>query len=117
MLFDIKGASSWDAHLNNIHTTGYLTANQVQNLGVSVLTDTVPIDQPWNVPFLINREFRDHLKLTLPYIDLYNDFLTAIAIGGEEAIEILVQCDQNVIDDVIAEAAEDLTRARNCVSN
>lgn len=74
----------------------------------------MPIHEAWNVPFLINRQFRDVLKATLPYMDLYNQFLDDIAVGGEEAIAILTRCDRNVVDEFQVEADRELTLSRIC---
>lgn len=103
--------------MNNIHSTGHLTSNQVQNLGVSVLSEVDAFDGRWEIPNMINREFREILKATLPYLNLYSNFLNDVAAGGEEGIIRVTECDRELIESFTLEAARDLRSANNCIVN
>lgn len=103
--------------MNDIHSTGHLTSNQVQNLGVAELSETSDFtNSNWDVSRQINRRFRIILGATLPYLNRYQEFLDAVAVGSEEAIILLTECDRQTAEDFTFEAEEDLSRARNCIS-
>lgn len=102
--------------MNDIHSTGHLTSNQVQNLGVAVLSETRIFDGRDSFPTLINRRFRILLSQTQPYQQRYLNFLDDVAANSEDAIQRLTQCDRYLMEDFEYEAREDLSRARNCIS-
>lgn len=102
--------------MGEITDTGHLTSNQVQNLGVAVLSENQIFDGRDSFPALINRRFRILLSQTLPYLQRYETFLGDIAENSEDAIQRLTQCDRYLMEDFEYEAREDLSRARNCVS-
>lgn len=106
--------TGWNGFLNNIHETGQLTGNQVQNLGAKVLTDTDIFEGRNNYPQLINREFRQLLGRALPYRERFDGFLDDISRSATDVIRILADCDRALEVDFTNVIEEDLIRARNC---
>lgn len=114
--FTVLGFNAWNRFLNEIHSTGHLTSNQVQNSGVAVLSETLIFDESISLPASINRRFRILLSQTQPYQQRYLSFLEDVAANSEDAIQRLTQCDRYLSEDFEYEAREDLARAQNCVS-
>jgi hypothetical protein len=106
--------NGWDGFLNNIHSTGHLTSNQVQNQGMAVLADIDSYVSQWEIPGMINRQFRILLAETLPYFTRFSEFLRVINEQGEEGVNTISQCDREAVEDFAVEAEQDLERARSC---
>jgi hypothetical protein len=81
---------------------------------MAVLADIDSYVSQWEIPGMINRQFRILLAETLPYFNRYSDFLQTIAEQGEEAIIILSQCDREVVEAFTLEAENDLKRGQSC---
>lgn len=105
---------SYHLLIKGIHQTGHLSSNQVQNAGVAELSVTEIFTGDWDVPRLINRRFREILRVTTPYMELYENFLQDIAEGREDVLRRLIECDSNVIVDLLEESTIDVGRARAC---
>lgn len=116
----IRGANgmlnAWDGFLLGVHVTGQVTANQVQNLANKVLSETEVFEVRSGYGFLINREFRELLKVARSYRDTFDNFLRAISENQEEVIQILAECDRELERDLAIEIEEDLALAVNCVA-
>lgn len=82
---------------------------------MAVLAEVESYISQWEIPRLINRRFRVVLGETLPYLNRFSDFLQVIAEQGQEAIQILIQCDREVAEAFATDAAQDLERARSCL--
>lgn len=108
--------NGWNRFLNEIHSTGQVTANQVQNLGIKVLAETEIFDDRESFPRLINREFRDLLAQARPYRDRFDGFLNSISLTVTGVIEFFVDCDREIAEDLTVEIREDLALANNCVA-
>jgi hypothetical protein len=107
--------SEKDDVINALHALGMETANQVQNLGVKVLSETAIFDGRNSFPELINRELRELLKRALPYRNRFDDFVSSISQEVLETIRELISCDEILEEDFAREVELDITRARNCV--
>ena len=114
--FLFSGFIGWNNFLNSIHSTGHLSTNQVQNAGISVLSEIETFFGPWDVPRAINNRFRRILVVTQPYLNLYTEFLEAISEGREDAILQLTECDRDLIYELTYASSDDVTRALNCVA-
>lgn len=108
--------TAWDGFLLGVHVTGQLSANQGQNLGNKVLTETHVFDATNSYAFLINRELRDLLGLTLSYRNTFESFLQAISNNRDSVIQTLAECDRVLEEDLANEIAQDLASARNCLA-
>lgn len=106
--------NGWDGFLLNVHVTGQVSANQVANLGLMVLSDTDVFESMEQYQFLINTQFRYLLRRIRPYRDTFDGFLEAISNTQEEVIRILADCDRALEEDLETEINEDLSLARNC---
>lgn len=92
-----------------------MTSNQVQNSGVAVLSETTIFDGRDSFSELIDRKFRDITFRTLPYEETYQKFFSDIENNTDDAIQRMIQCDTNLVEDFEYEAREDLDRAKLCV--
>lgn len=127
--------SAWNRFLNNIHSDGQETSNQVrqiwstlfakliqwksrqvQNLGNKVLSEAASFDGREDFPTLINFEFRDLLANTRQYSDRFEGFLADIQRTIEGVIQTLLNCDRAVENNFEIEIANELRRAQVCVS-
>lgn len=108
--------NGWNRFLNQLHATTQISSNQVQNLGIKVLSETEIFDGRNSFPTLINREFRIHLSEVQPYRNRFDNFLNAVSITSEEVIQILSDCDREVEEDLDVEIRLDLILANNCAA-
>lgn len=106
---------NWNDFINGLHVTAQLTGNQVQNLGVSVLSEIAIFDGRNSLPAIINRELRLLLKGFLSYRERFEAFLEQVSTEVLETIRELIVCDEVLEEDFIREVEIDLARARNCV--
>lgn len=106
--------TAWNRFLLDIHATGQLSANQVQNIGNKILSETDIFDGRENYLRNINREYRMLLGLVLPYRSRFDGFLADISRTATEVIGLLADCDRELEEDFALETENDLTRARNC---
>jgi hypothetical protein len=91
------------------------TGNQVQNLGVKVLSETAIFDGRNSLPMLVNAELRDLLKRFLPYRARFDDFLNNLSRDIVDTIRELIACDEVLEEEFAREVEVDTQRARNCV--
>jgi hypothetical protein len=91
------------------------TGNQVQNLGMKVLSETAIFDGRNSFPALINRELRELLRRALPYRLRFDDFVDNISQDVRETIRELIACDETLEEEFAREVDADMQRARNCV--
>lgn len=101
--------------LNGIHATGHLTANQVQNQGVSILADSDNFVGNENFPAMINRQLRITLARSMPYFDQFTDFLRSVEEGSTAEVERLIECDRTLVNNFRYDANLDYARARRCL--
>lgn len=101
--------------MNDLHATGQVTGNQVQNLGLKVLAETEVFDGRDDLPALINREFRILLKHFLSYRERFDGFLDEISSDVLDTIRDLVSCDVVLEEEFTQEVNRDLARGRACV--
>ena len=106
---------SWNLYINSLHATAQLTANQVQNLGLNVLSQTEVFDGRDNLPNLINTQYRELLKRYLSYRERFDGFLENISSDVLDTIAELVNCDEVLEEQFRQEVTRDLARARGCV--
>ncbi|CRK96220.1 CLUMA_CG009647, isoform A [Clunio marinus] len=106
----------WNEFLNNLHAIGQVAGNQVQNLGVKVLSETEIFDGRNQFPVMINRELRILLKVFLSYRDLFDGFLDEISEDYLNTIRDLIECDQVLEREFEAEIEVELNRAQNCAA-
>jgi hypothetical protein len=92
-----------------------LTGNQVQNLGLKVLSETAIFDGRNSLPQLVNNELRDLLRRALPYRRRFDDFVERISTNVRETIRELIACDETLEEEFAREVDLDVARARNCV--
>lgn len=107
--------NEWNVFINGLHTTAQLSGNQIQNLGIKVLSETSIFDGRNSLPALINREFRILLKSFLSYRERFDGFLEQVSTEIIETIRELISCDEVLEEDFAREVEVDLARARNCV--
>lgn len=108
--------TDWNKELNEIHITGQSTGNQVQNLGLKVLSETQIFDGRNSLPSSINLELRELLGRALPYRTQFNDFTRNIYDNQLNTILGLVNCDKAVEADFESAIQLDLVRARRCAA-
>lgn len=101
--------------MNDLHATGQVTGNQVQNSGLKVLSETEIFDGRDDFPLLINREFRLLLARALPYRTRFEGFLQEISADVLDTIRDLISCDEVLEEDFANEVAQDMARGRACV--
>lgn len=106
--------AEWNGFLNGLHATGQVTGNQVQNLGLKVLSETEIFDGRNSLPNLVNREFRMLLKHFLSYRDRFDGFLEEVSTDVLDTIRDLISCDEVLERDFEREVTNDLARARAC---
>ena len=115
-----KLLTGWNQHLNSLHAQfGQFTGNQVQNLGVKVLTENQIFDNHDSISTLINKinlELRNLLKHALNYKIQFDSFTRDIYDNQLITIVDLVNCDKEVEQDFVQEMASDLERARRCAA-
>lgn len=92
--FFISGFSAWNNFLLDIHTRSQLTSNQVQNSGVTVLSETTIFDGLDSFPDMIDNRFHDITFRILPYEETYKQFFDDIESNSPDAIQRLTQCDR-----------------------
>jgi hypothetical protein len=105
----------WNEEINNLHTIGMLTGNQVQNLGMKVLAETAIFDGRNSLPQLVNNELRDLLRRALPYRLRFDTFVQRISTTVLETIRELIACDETLEEDFAREVELDVARARSCI--
>jgi hypothetical protein len=108
----IKG---WNEFLNDLHALGQVTGNQVQNLGLKVLSETEIFDGRNSFPDMINREFRILLTRARPYRERFDGFLEEVSREVLDTIRDLISCDDDLEADFQREVTADLARGRGCV--
>lgn len=86
----------------------------MQNAGVAELAVTEVFEGEWEVPQRINDRFREILRQTFPYLNEFEAFLQSVNESREDALLQLIECDNNVIEAILAESNEDVTRAFEC---
>ena len=91
------------------------TGNQVQNLGLKVLSETEIFDSRDSLPNLINRELRVLLARALPYRIRFDEFVDGISREVLDTIRELIACDEVLEEDFAREVEADMARGRNCV--
>lgn len=106
---------SWNEFLDGLHATGQVTANQVQNLGIKVLSETAIFDGTNSFGALINREFRLLLKSWLSYRERFDGFLDEVSGDFLDTIRTLISCDEDLETEFKQEIDRDLARGRGCV--
>lgn len=106
--------AEWNGFLNNLHATGQVTGNQVQNLGLKVLSETEIFDGQDSLPDQVNREFRELLKGFLAYRERFDGFLDEISADVLDTIRELVSCDVVLEEEFEREVTNDLARGRAC---
>lgn len=106
---------NWNEVINDLHATGMRTGNQVQNLGMKVLSETSIFDGRNSLPQLVNNELRELLGRALPYRLRFDDFVEGISRDVLDTIRELVTCDVVLEEEFAREVEVDLARARNCV--
>jgi len=105
---------TWNEFINDLHTTGQFTGNQVQNLGVKTLSDTEEFTGRNDFSEDINREFRIVLQHFLAYRDRFDGFLDEISLDVLDTIRILVECDEVLEADFEVQAQGDLAQGVIC---
>lgn len=101
--------------INGLHATGQVSVNQVQNLILSVLSETEIFDGTNDFPRDISRAYRELLtRAILPYRERFDDFLEDISTEILDTIAGLISCDVDLEADFQREVDTDLARARNC---
>lgn len=105
----------WNENINALHVIGMETGNQVQNLGVKVLSETEIFDSRNSLPALVNRELRMLLARALPYRTRFDNFVDGISRDVLDTIRELIACDEVLEEDFAREVESDVQRARNCV--
>lgn len=108
--------TSWNKELNTLHATGQLTGNQVQNLGLKVLSETTIFDGRNSLPALINIELRNLLGRALPYKVQFDEFTQNIYDNQLETIVELVNCDREIENEFERAIELDLILARRCAA-
>jgi len=106
--------AEWNGFLNNLHATGQLTGNQVQNLGLKVLAETEVFDTRDNLGTSVNREFRILLKTFLAYRERFDGFLEEISTDVLDTITELITCDVDLEAEFQIEVDTDLQRGQAC---
>lgn len=106
----------YNEFLNDLHATGQITGNQVQNLGLSVLSQVEVFDGRQDLPRMINREFRMLLTRARPYRDRFDGFLDEISQDILITIRDLISCDDRLEEDFNREVTTDLARGRACAA-
>lgn len=101
--------------MNDLHALGQVTGNQVQNLGLKVLSETEIFDGRNSLPDMINREFRILLTRARPYRQRFDDFLDEVSTEVLDTIRDLISCDVDLEADFEREVTADLQRGRGCV--
>jgi hypothetical protein len=105
----------WNEEINDLHSLGMVTGNQVQNLGLKVLSETAIFDGRNSLPQLVNNELRDLLRRALPYRRRFDAFVQRISTNVRETIRELIACDETLEEEFAREVETDTARARNCV--
>jgi hypothetical protein len=101
--------------INDLHATAQVSGNQVQNVGISTLSDMEIIDDDSNLGTAINRNFRILLKIYLAYRERFDGMLDNLSEDYLETIRELVSCDRDVESEFEREVERDMARARGCV--
>lgn len=111
-----KILTDWNKYLHSLHVDAQRTSNQVQNLGVKVLSELrsgSPRD-PFFIP--INVELRNLLQRVFPYKIEFDNFTQEVYDRQLETIVTLVECDNRVNEEFAREMELDLLRARRCAA-
>ena len=115
-----KRLTQWNHYLNSLHAQfGKFPGNQVQNLGVKVLTETQIFDDHDSVSTMINQinvELRNLLKHALHQKIQFDSFTRNIYDSQLATIVELVDCDKKVEQNFVQEMALDLERATRCAA-
>lgn len=104
----------WNVFLNSLHATGQVTGNQVQNLGLKVLAETLIFDGRDELDATVNREFRLLLKSFLAYREQFEGFLGDVSAEVLETVADLISCDGDLETEFEREVTNDLARAQSC---
>jgi hypothetical protein len=92
-----------------------LISNQVQNVGVAVLSETTIFDGRDSFPDMINERFREITFRTLPYEETYRDFFKDIEQNSKDAVDTMIECDKSLLDDFEVESWKFYEDFKGCV--
>jgi hypothetical protein len=101
--------------INALHGTAQVSGNQVQNMGISTLSDMEIFDGEENLEQAVNRNFRVLLKIYLSYRERFDGFLDEVSDEYRERIRELIECDTDLETEFEREVDRDMARARGCV--
>jgi hypothetical protein len=111
-----KMITDWNKFLNKLHVNGQITGNQVQNLGLKVMSETQIFDGKNSLSASINIELRELLGRALPYKIQFDEFTQSIYDNQLDTIVDLVNCDKEVEKEFAREIELDLIIAKRCAA-
>lgn len=106
----------WNKFLNDIHTSSQVTANQVQNLGVKVLSETSIFDGGDSFSVLISRKLEDLFNRVQTYSNEFEIFLNTLSENVAAVVRILESCNYQVKNSFEDAVRQDLNRSASCAA-
>ncbi|CAO1404255.1 unnamed protein product [Diamesa serratosioi] len=115
MLETVLQMEEWNSWVNNGHTVAQRTYNQVQNLGMNVLSQLNNFLDEEDIPRLINRQFRDLLSSARPYNTMFEEFRQNVVANEDNLINQLTSCDRRLVSAFANEARADIESFNRCI--
>lgn len=107
----------FSTELNALHTIGQRTSNQVQNVGMHILSQIDSFHTRQDFERLINRQLRILLTLVRPYQTIYDNYVDNVATTSAQTISELTDCERSLLIAFRIEAEDDIAGANACFSD